>query len=479
MDMLTMKINGKEVSVTPGSTILQAARENGIHIPTLCHFEGLPPHANCRMCIVEVEGMRTFQPACATKVSANMAVHTDTEAIRNARKSVLELILADHAVDCHHCLRIGSSKCDDLDPVFCEMCFWCDCPRDGFCELQTLAREYHVDVLPYAINADKYPVDSSLGSIIRNPNKCIKCRRCVDVCGEVQTVHNLSAMNRGTDIMIVPEMGKPMAESACVRCGRCASVCPTGAIYMAEHKDPLLYFTHAYDTDVVAQLSADVIPELTALYKLEDGTITLENICTALHKIGIHTVISDEHAKLLAAQKAAEIIQSNVGDEPVILTNSTAVVHFIDKYFPLMKEKIRTYDSAQTIFGEIAKEMKVQNTLKTVNITSVNEAGAEAEETHNVDYVLNARELYRTFLRTGGAPAKKRPTELDQKWDEDAFPYPELLGEKDWNLDPEPEELEITINGKTCICAVAHNLGQVRKLLEGDWQNYDVIRLMA
>lgn len=246
MDMLTMTINGKEISVTPGSTILEAARENGIYIPTLCHFEGLPSHANCRMCVVEVEGMRTFQPACATKVSANMVLHTDTEAIRNVRKSVLELILADHAVDCHHCLRIGSSKCADLDPVFCEMCFWCDCPRDGFCELQTLAREYHVDVLPYAINADKYPVDNSLGSITRNPNKCIKCRRCVDVCGEVQTVHNLSAMNRGTDIMIVPEMGKPMSESSCVRCGRCASVCPTGAIYMEEHKDPMLYSQELY-----------------------------------------------------------------------------------------------------------------------------------------------------------------------------------------------------------------------------------------
>lgn len=479
MDMLTITINGKEVSVAPNSTILQAARDNGIHIPTLCHFEGLTSRANCRMCIVEVEGMRTFQPACATKVRANMVVHTETEAIRNARKTVLELILANHAVDCHHCMRIGSSKCDDLDPVFCEMCFWCDCPRDGFCELQTLAREYKVDVLPYAINADKYQEDNSLGSITLNPNKCVKCRRCVDVCGEVQTVYNLSTKNRGTDIMIVPEMGKPMAESACVRCGRCADVCPTGAIYMKEHKDPLLFYTHGYDTDVVAQLSADVIDELTSLYKVEDGAVTMENICTALHKIGVHTVISDEHAKFLAAQRAAEIIQDNIGNGPVIVTNSNAVAHFIDKYFPMMKEKVKTYDSAQTVFGEIAKTMDVKKAIKTVNITSVKEAGVEAEETHNVDYAINARELYRIFLRTGGAPARKRPSALDRTWDDGAFPYPELLGEKEWNFDSEPEKLEITVDGKPYSCAVAHNLGQVRNLLEGDWKNYDVVRLMA
>lgn len=248
---------------------------------------------------------------------------------------------------------------------------------------------------------------------------------------------------------------------------------------MEEHKDPMLYFAHAYDTDVVAQLSANVIPELTSLYKLEDGAITMENICTALHKIGIHTVISDEHSKFLAAREAAEIIQSSASDKTVILTNSTAVMHFVDRYFPLMKEKINMYNSAQTIFGKIAKEMGTQNALKTVNITCVNEAGAEAEETHNVDYVLNARELYRIFLRTGGAPARKRPTELDQKWEDEAFPYPELLGEKDWNLSSEPEELTITVNGQTRNCAVAHNLGQVRKLLQGDWQNYNVIRLMA
>lgn len=123
--------------------------------------------------------------------------------------------------------------------------------------------------------------------------------------------------------------------------------------------------------------------------------------------------------------------------------------------------------------------MDVKKAIKTVNITSLKEAGLEAEETHNVDYAINARELYRIFLRTGGAPARKRPSALDLTWDDGAFLYPELLGEKEWNFDSEPEKLEITVDGQPCSCAVAHNLDQVRNLLEGDWKNYDVVRLMA
>ena len=475
----TVTINGKSCAASAGMTILEAARENGIRIPTLCHFEGLEGRANCRMCVVEVEGMRTSQPACVTKVRDGMVVNTDTEKLRSARKATLELLLAHHAVDCHHCLRIGSSSEQSLDPKFCEMCFWCDCVRDGFCELQALAREYHVDVLPYIQHEKDYEEDCSLDSITRNPNKCVKCRRCVDVCGSVQTVHNLSMANRGREIMVVPELGKPMAESACVRCGHCVDVCPVGAIYMKEHKDEVLYMAHSYDVDVAAQLSADVLPELTALYKAEAGEITIERVCAALHKIGIKTVISDEHAKALAARQAAEIIEKNVDAGPVILTNSPAVMNFVDRYFPKMKAQIRTYDSAQAAFSKIAPELAGEKPLKTVDVTAVKEAGAEAKETDNVDYVLNARELYRIFLRTGGAPAKRKPAEFDRQWKDEAIPYPALLGDKAWNLEPNPEETAILVGGKPYKCAVAHNLGQVRKLLEGDYKKYDVVRLMA
>ncbi|MBQ3371357.1 MAG: (2Fe-2S)-binding protein [Mogibacterium sp.] len=479
MAEVKLTINGKQITAEKGQTILQAAKNNDIYIPTLCHFEGIEGRANCRICVVEVEGMRTFQPACVTKVSEGMAVNTDTEKIRAARKTTLELILSHHAVDCHHCMRIGSSSEQSLDPKFCEMCFWCDCVRDGFCELQSLAREYHVDVLPFIQHEKDYEEDTSLRSVIRNPNKCIKCRRCVDVCGEVQTVHNLSMANRGRKIMVVPELGKPMAESACVRCGHCVDICPVGAIYMEEHKDEVLYMAHAYDTDVVAQLSDDVLPELDKLYKLEPGTIRIGQVVSALHKIGIKNVVSDEHAAFLSAQQAAEIIEKKLGKEPVIITDSSAVMNFVDRYFPEIKGQISRYDSKQDVFCKLAEEFKGDKILKKVNVTNVKEAGAEARETGNVDYAINARELYRIFIRTGGAPARKYVSAFDKTWNDSSLPYAELLKNKDWNLEPDPEELAVLVDGKPVKCAVAHNLGQVRKLLEGDCKRYDIVRLMA
>ena len=489
MATVNVTIDGRTLAVEEGKTILQAAKENDIYIPTLCHFEGIEGRANCRICVVEVEGMRTFQPSCVTRVREGMVVNTNTYRVRAARKATLQLIMAHHAVDCHHCMRIGSSSEQSLDPYFCEMCFWCDCERDGFCELQTLNREYHVDVLPYIQHEADYEVDKSLDSVIRNPNKCIKCRRCVDVCGEVQTVHNLSMANRGRDIMVVPEMGKPMAESACVRCGHCVDVCPVGAIYMQEHKDEVLYNTHSYDVSTAVQISSDVLPELTRLYKLKDGEISMNQVCSSLRKIGFDKVVTDEYAKAESARQAAEIIDEKVGKSPVIITSSHAVMNFVDRYFADMKDKIDVYESTQTIFGRVPGEDNAfgfDKPVRTVNISNVKEMGAEAKEIGNVDFVWNARELYRVFLRTGGAPHRKHSAAFDElgagnaaNGGKNVLPYSELLGDKEWTLTADYEEVAILADGKTYKCAVAHNLGQVRRLLEGDYRNYDVVRLMA
>ncbi len=479
METVNVTINGDKFAVEQGSTILEAARANGVYIPTLCHFQGIEGRANCRMCVVEVEGMRTFQPSCVTKVRDGMVINTDTERVRDARKNTLQLILAHHAVDCHHCLRIGSSSEENLDPYFCEMCFWCDCVRDGFCELQSLAREYHVDVLPYIQHEADYEEDRSLGSITRNPNKCIKCRRCVDVCGKVQTVHNLSMAYRGRDIMVLPEMGNTMKNSSCVRCGHCVDVCPTGAIYMSEHIDEVLTEAHGYSEDAVAQVSDTVIPVLAQLYKVDENQITGEKICAALHRNGFSRVISDDHAKAVAASQAAAIIEKNVGHGTVILSNSSAVKNFVEKFFPGLKDQIHLYDSPQEVFRELAGDLGCNKPVKTVSITDVKELGAEGEETGDVDYVMNGRELYRMFLRSGGVPWKRRPEPFDKVWDDGEMPYAELLSDRKWSLSDEIEETSITVNGKKCKCATARNLGQVRKLLEGSYREYDVVRLQA
>lgn len=495
-------IDEKPLAVESGCTILETARANHISIPTLCHFDGLKNKASCRICVVEVEGKKNLQPACVTKVKEGMVIHTNNERVRKERKYILVQILANHTVDCHHCLRIGLCDANSLDPELCEMCFWCDCVRDGFCELQTLAREYRVGVIPDYMSAQEnnyIEEEASLGSIMYNPDKCIHCRRCEDVCNRVQTVQNV-----GSDANI-----GSLFEGNCVQCGHCVDVCPVGAFYMQEHKDEILYWTHSYDTDTIAQVSEDIIPELTALYKLKPGDISMEQICAALRKIGVNKVISDEHAVLTAAVQAAKIIEDNIENGTVFITNSNAVLNFVDRFFPNLKEMIHVYESIQSIFGRIAEGMMDDNRqietgyqddymdeaknkihtrpYKKVQITSEKEAGAEAAASGNADYVVNARELYRIFIRTGGAPARKIPVVFDAVPEQlemnsgkvEEISYPEILGRKQWNLDSEPESVSVIINGKSRNCAIAHNLGQTRKLLEGDWKSYDVVRLMA
>ena len=331
-------IDGRSLSVPAGTSVLEAARANGIRIPTLCFLKELDPRASCRMCVVEVEGARTFQHACATKVREGMVVHTDTEAVRESRKLTLELLLSDHAVDCHHCLRIGSSRCDDLDPKFCEMCFFCDCVKDGFCELQALAREYKVDVLPFSQKHNTHPIDDTT-VIVRNPNKCIKCKRCVDVCGKVQTVHNLAASGRGCEVTIGPIFGRSMAESGCVGCGRCVEVCPTGAIHALEHKDELVYYAHRDGVKTAAMLDAAVIPELERVLKLQPGSVTPEEIAGSLKKIGIDEVYDAADAEAAGAAEAETLLTEQLAKgRGAILTNSFAAKAFLEQNFPERKE---------------------------------------------------------------------------------------------------------------------------------------------
>lgn len=473
MKNVQIMINGNTYQVTEGITILQAARDNEIHIPTLCSLEGLDPRANCRMCVVEVEGMRTLQPSCATKVKDGMVIQTDSELVRRNRKHTLELILSSHAVDCHHCLRIGSSKCADLDPVFCEMCFFCDCVKDGFCELQSLAREYGVDVMPYEMHPYDFEEDTSLGSLIRNPNKCIKCRRCVDVCGEIQTVHTLSVENRGREMQVVPALGAQLKDSPCVRCGRCVTVCPTGAVYMKEHKDEFIYHAHKYGVTTVAQISNNVCGELEKLFHMEPGSLQIEKIADGLKKIGIDLVVGEDFGVKIAQQKGQELLEKKLKTtrQPVILTSSFAAQNFIRQYFKELEDLVVSYPSSQQAFGSYIREIYAPKqgifpeNIYTVSITNDNENGADAHENGSVDLAVNARELYRIFLRTGVDLKNRKGVELDVLGDA-GDPAMLLFDAMEWNMEREPQRREESVCNQTVQVAYAHNLGQARMLLE-------------
>lgn len=472
-------IDDKVLEVEEGLTILEAARQNGIHIPTLCYIKELDPHASCRICVVEVEGARTFLPSCATKVKDGMVVRTNTEEIRANRKRTLEMIMARHPVDCHHCLRIGSSKEEDLDPAFCEMCFWCDCVRDGICELQQLNREYHVDKLPFKVEDSRYEIDKSLGSIIRDPNKCIKCHRCVDVCNDIQSVHNLALFSRGQEYRVTASLDKPMNESLCVRCGRCVDVCPTGALHMKESIDKMLFYTHNYDSKTIAMVSSSILPDLEKLYKMEPGTLDIHRLIAGLKKLGIDCVISEEQVIDANQTKAEEIIADAKGQ--VIMSNSLAAKNFINLYYPEMTDKVVYYESLQETFSSLAKDFSEQlgyNKYKTVVLTANNENGAEVVENKTVDFSMNAREVYRTFKRTGVDVNRMKPADALKMNIEKEHVYDSVTAPVTFNYEKEPEVLKI--DGK--LIAVAHNLGQARKLLDEvvrGTSQFTVIRICA
>ena len=472
MANVNLTIDGKAISVPAGTTILAAAKANDIYIPTLCFLEKLEPHASCRMCVVEVEGARTFQHACAAKVREGMVVHTNTEAVRASRKLTLQLLLSDHSVDCHHCLRIGSTRCADLDPKFCEWCFFCDCERDGFCDLQSLAREYEVDVLPFEQKHNQYPVDDS-SVIVRNPNKCIKCKRCVDVCANVQTVHNLAASGRGSAVKIAPAFEKPMADSRCIGCARCVEVCPTGAIFVKEHKDELLDVTHTYGLKSVAMADAALIPELERIWPRQTAPVTLEQIVGALRKLGFKAVLNADDMRALAAAETEKRLDQRLKKGPAIVADSLAAKKLLERDYKDYADRFVFMPSAAAVFGIFAKNALGAD--KTAVFGPIGPEASEVYETGCADFALNARELYRTMVRTGAEPNPQRAFAPDTvEYDAPSGKYGKLLERVDWNRDADAERFELKVGRKTYQCAVCHNPAQLKAALDAD-----IVRVIA
>ena len=210
MEKIELTIDNKKIEVDKGTTVLKAARQAGIDIPTLCHMELHSMNienkpGGCRICVVEVEGRRNLAPSCITEVTPGMVIHTNNIRVLNARKTVLKLIISDHPFDCLVCAKSGD------------------------CELQSLAIQCGIREIPYQGEKSTYRKDLS-PSIIRDVDKCVMCRRCEMMCNEVQTVGALSAVNRGFMSVVAPAFEMDLEKSPCTYCGQCVSVCPTGAL---------------------------------------------------------------------------------------------------------------------------------------------------------------------------------------------------------------------------------------------------------
>ena len=471
MTRIELTINGKTVSAPEGSTILEAARLNGIEIPTLCAHDALKPKAACKLCQVLVEGEEKEKLACAAKVREGMVVTTDSEELFAKRKALIQEMFRQHTVDCHHCLRIGSTKAEHFDPKFCESCFFCDCVRDGFCELQSLALQFGVDSLPFEIREHDFGIDCSTGSLIRNMDKCVRCRRCVEVC-QAQGVGILGLQKRPNG-QIVASKTDLMADG-CIRCGRCVDFCPTGALFMAEHKDEVVYFAHQYGTVTVALLCPDVVAPLEALY---GARFSLGQVAAALKKIGIDHVFDPAGAQSVSRAQAVQLLDARLGSVPLLLTDNYAAKNYLESRHPELREQFAFYDSVQKVFaGQMQKRYPG---AKRIFVGAENSNGAEAKETGAVDIFLNPRELYRIFLRTGGAPAQRPelPTEaLPAAPSPDR--YTELLSARGWSLKDSPEELCFEKDGRAFKALICRSLGQAKKAIENP-AGYDVIRLIG
>ena len=341
---ITLKIDNREISVPKGTTILEAARDMGIDIPTLCYMnlkdlciKNAP--ASCRLCVVEVEGRKNLAPSCATRCENGMNVHTNTIRVLNARRTVLELMLSDHPSDCLVCAKSGN------------------------CELQSVAIKLGIREIPFEGEKTEFRVDLS-PSIRRDATKCIYCRRCEMMCNEVQTVGALSAINRGFSSVVMPAFDQSLQDSECTFCGQCVAVCPVGALTELDHTNRLIKDFDDPDKTVIVQTAPAVRAALGEEFALPAGTSVTGKMVAALRKLGFAKVFDTDFAADLTIMEEGTELLGRLGaflngDKsvklPIITSCCPGWVNFFEKQFPDLLDMPSSARSPQQMFGSIAK----------------------------------------------------------------------------------------------------------------------------
>ncbi|MBR3796253.1 MAG: [Clostridia bacterium] len=333
MAMVNLTIDGVKVSVEAGTTVLKAAHAAGIKIPTLCWLKDINEIGACRMCVVDV-GARALAAACVMPVSEGMVVKTNTPQVRQARKSVLELILSNHERKCLSCVRSQN------------------------CELQALAKELGVDESKFDGQNIEYPLDTFSPSIVRDPNKCILCRRCVSVCRNVQKIGAIGAVNRGFKTVIAPAFEKNILETNCVFCGQCITSCPVGALREKDDTDKVWDALSDPDKFVVVQPAPAVRVALGEEFGMPIGTRVTGKMSQALKRLGFDKVFdTDFGADLTIIEEANELLSriKNGGVLPMFTSCSPGWVKYLEHNFPEMLPNMSTCKSPMQMEGAIIK----------------------------------------------------------------------------------------------------------------------------
>lgn len=500
MTMVNLTINGKQIQAEQGATILEAARAAGVYIPTLCYHPELRPEGACRLCMVEASGARTLVASCVYPVSEGMVVKTNTEKVREARKTVVELLLANHPKDC--------------------LC----CQKSGDCELQKIAADLGLRKIRFEGGETKaHTIDCSNPSLVRDQEKCILCGRCIRICRDVQGMNVYSFAGRGFNTIVSTAFEHDLKDAACTYCGQCASVCPTGAIVEKDDTDQVWRAIDDEDKVVIVQTAPSVRVALGEELGIPAGSIVTGKMVAALRSLGFDKVFDTNFsADLTIMEEGHEFLDrlQNGGVLPMITSCSPGWVNMIELKYPELLPHLSTAKSPQQMFGAVAKTYYAEKAgIDPAKIVSVSvmpctakKAEAQREEMcdsgyRDVDIVITTRELGRMireagidfaslpeenfdsplgigtgagaiFGNTGGVMEAALRTVADVVSGEDLpkLEYEEVRGME------ETREATVTVAGKEIKVAVVNTLGSARKMLErikAGTADYQFIEVMA
>lgn len=398
--MINLKINGIPAEVEEGTTVLNAAKSVGVKIPTLCYHPDLTPFASCGMCICKQEGNKKIIRACSTPASEGMSVITNDAELFQVRKTILEMTLSTHPASCLTCIRNGN------------------------CELQTLAAEFGIREIPYAPNVSDAPIDDSTPSIVLDPEKCIKCGRCVQVCQELQGVYALEFIGRGDKTTMSPAASLRLNDSPCVKCGQCVVHCPVGAIHEKDQTDEFRMAVADPSKHVVVQMAPATRVGISEEFDLPAGTVSTGKLYASLRALGCDTVFDTNFgADLTIMEEGSEFVK-RLTTEGSVLPQFTSCcpswVDYCEKYYPELNENLSSAKSPMMMQGAITKTYYAQaSKIDPKDIYSVaimpctakkfergRDDNMKSSGYDDVDLVLTTRELGR-LMRSQGIDLKE------------------------------------------------------------------------
>lgn len=499
MDMINLKIDGVDISVQKGTTILEAAKKLNINIPTLCFMKGLNEVGVCRVCVVEVEGAKNLQPACVTKVAEGNIVRTNSKQVREARQTILELILAGHNREC---------------PT---------CERNLNCELQKLSEEMGIQTPNFSKKVVEVQETQMSPSIVRDQSKCILCGRCIAVCEKTQNVGVISFAHRGAETTVTTPFNCDLTELNCINCGQCIKICPVGALKEKDDTDKVWAAIDNPDLHVVVQTAPAVRVALGEEFGMPVGTNVEGKMTTALKRLGFDKVFDTNFtADLTIMEEGTELLNriNNGGKLPLITSCSPGWIKFCEHNYHEFLDNLSSCKSPQQMFGAVAKSYYAQKSdidPKKIYVVSVMPCTAKKYEAQreemqsdglrDVDAVITTRELAKMikqsridfakledgtydsilgdstgaaviFGTTGGVMEAALRTVADI-----------LTGEDLKNIEYTPvrglegiKEAAVNINGMDVKVAVAHGTGNAARLLDSIKEgksNYHFIEVMA